>query len=113
MTPDPVAPRRVLVPLARLCVMLSYAQCAEALGLAPPHSIRRAALTLEALTAGDVVARLPFVAALMVSPRRGALPAPGFFERAAALGRMNPGDEPVGFHARELAALHAQYPPAG
>jgi hypothetical protein len=108
---DTAALRRALIPLARLRVTLSYAQMAEALGLAPPHSIRRAALALEALMADDAAARLPFLAALVVSPRRGGLPAPGFFEHSEALGRMPPGADPAAFHAAELARLHAAYPP--
>jgi hypothetical protein len=110
--PDLATLRRVLVPLARMRTTLSYAQLAAALGLGPPHSIRRAALALEALMAEDAAARLPFLACVVVSPRRGGLPAPGFFERARALGRMAPGADPAAFHADELAALHAQYPPS-
>lgn len=103
--------RRALVPLARLRVTLSYAQLAAALGLEPPHTIRLAALALEALMAEDAAARLPMLAALVVSPRRGGLPAPGFFERAQALGRMASDADPAAFHAAELAALHRWYPP--
>lgn len=66
---------------------ITYQQAAEALGLAPPYTIRRVALALETLMREDVAAGRPMIAALVVS-RRGALPRQGFFELAVALGRF-------------------------
>lgn len=108
---DTATLRRALVPVARLGSWLGYAQLAEALALPQPHSIRRAALLLEALMAEDAAARLPFLAALVVSPRRGLLPAPGFFEAAAALGRAQALADPAAFHAAERQAVLAFYAP--
>ncbi|MEO1688169.1 MAG: hypothetical protein AAFU61_09705 [Pseudomonadota bacterium] len=57
--------------------------------------------------AEDAAARRPFRAAVMQA-RRSALPARGFFEAAAALGRYAgppEGPEAEAFHAAELAAL--------
>jgi hypothetical protein len=108
---DLPALRRALLPVARLRSWLSYAQLAQALALPQPHSIRRAALLLEDLMAEDAAARLPFLAALVVSPRRGLLPAPGFFEAAAALGRPQALADPAAFHAAERAAVLAVYAP--
>ncbi len=85
-----------------------YATLAEALGLEPPHAIRRAALALEATMAEDAEAGRPFIAALVIGRARGGLPAAGFFERAAALGRgPQPGESERDFHAREMAAARA------
>ncbi|WFM71878.1 hypothetical protein [Halomonas sp. CKK8] len=66
---------------------ITYQQAAEALGLAPPRTIQRVALALEALMREDVAAGRPMIAALVVS-RRGDLPRQGFFELAVSLGRF-------------------------
>jgi hypothetical protein len=61
---------------------------------------------LEALMEADAAANRPFRAALCaarLSPEQ--LPAPGFFAKAAALGR--PTDDPVGFVRQERARLTA------
>ncbi|MDX1464538.1 MAG: hypothetical protein R3215_02415 [Halomonas sp.] len=73
------------LPEAQLPV--TYQQAAEALGLAPPRTIQRVALALEALMREDAAAGRPLIAALVVS-RRGDLPRPGFFELAVELGRL-------------------------
>ena len=66
---------------------ITYQQAAEALGLTPPHTIRRVALALEALMREDAAAGRPLIAALVVS-RRGDLPRQGFFDLAVTLGRF-------------------------
>jgi hypothetical protein len=56
----------------------------------------------------DAAAGRPFLAALVVGRARGGLPARGFYERAAALGRgPEPGETEAAFHDRELAATRA------
>ena len=104
----PAALRRALPVLARLGVTIGYAQAAAALGLAPPGAIRRLTAALETTMAEDASAGRPFLAALVVSPRRGGLPAPGFFETARALGRTVPEGGEAAFHAAELRALFAR-----
>ncbi|NWN84048.1 MAG: hypothetical protein HLX48_13805 [Halomonas sp.] len=86
--PD-LAPRlRVLLEgLSAERLPITYQQAAEALGLAPPRTIQRVALALEALMREDVANHRPLLAALVVS-RRGELPRAGFFELAVELGRF-------------------------
>ena len=60
--------------------------------------------------AEDAAAGHPFIAAMVVSRARDGLPALGFFEAAARLGRFD-GDpwsaEAMAWHAAELALAHA------
>ncbi|MCA1769874.1 MAG: hypothetical protein LC652_07970 [Halomonas sp.] len=79
--------RELLTALPEEAVPITYQQAAEALGLTPPRTIQRVALTLEALMREDVAADRPMLATLVVS-RRGDLPQQGFFEMAVALGRF-------------------------
>ncbi|PRY67828.1 hypothetical protein [Halomonas ventosae] len=79
--------RELLTSLPHERLPITYQQAAEALGLAPPRTIQRVALALEALMREDVAAGRPMIAALVVS-RRGDLPRQGFFELAVALGRF-------------------------
>ncbi len=84
---------------------LAYGALAEALGVAPPHAIGRVARALEATMREDAAAGRPFIAALVVGRARGGIPAPGFFELAAALGSQPAsGESPRDFHARLFAA---------
>ena len=103
--PSTDALRRALTPLARMGVTIGYAQAAAAFGLAPPGAIRRLTDALEALMAEDAEAGRPFLAAVVVSPRRGGLPAPGYFATAAALGRPVPAGVEAAAHRAELEAL--------
>jgi hypothetical protein len=89
---------------------ISYQQAATALQLVPPHTIHRITNALEQLMAEDVAAGRPLIAALVVSKWRDGLPAPGFFECAAQLGRFAgaaSGPEARAFHALELKAALA------
>ena len=64
--------------------------------------------------AEDVAAARPFIAALVISKWRGGLPAPGFFECAAGLGRFAgdaTGPDARVFHAGELYAALALWAP--
>jgi Fe-S cluster biogenesis protein NfuA len=87
---------------------VTYAALAAALDLRPPHAIGRAAAALEATMREDAAAGRPFLAALVVGRARGGVPAPGFFDTAAALGRgPRSGEDDRAFHAREMAAALA------
>ena len=79
---------------------MTYGALARELGL------RIGALTaeLEQMMEHDVVAGHPLRAALCAGRLSGGLPAPGFFAKAAALGR--PTGDPAGFVARDREALH-------
>lgn len=90
-----------LAALAAAGETISYGDLARELGL------RMADLTaqLEALMEADAAAGTPFRAVLLhqrLSPDR--LPAPGFFQKAAALGRTI--EDPAAFTASERQALH-------
>ena len=86
---------------------LTYLEAAQALQLVPPQTIHQITNALEQLMAEDVAAGRPMIAALVVGKRRDGLPAPGFFECAAQLGRFAGdicADEQRAFHAREFKA---------
>ncbi|MFN4192065.1 MAG: hypothetical protein ACK4FR_03920 [Tabrizicola sp.] len=90
-----------LAALAAAGQTVTYGDLARALGL------RMADLTaaLEVLMEEDAAAERPFRAALLrqrLSPDH--LPAPGFFLKAAALGR--PATDPLSFTRAERHALH-------
>jgi len=88
---DTDLPARVRAHLERLTpaeVPVTYRDLASALGLEPPHTIHRLTLALEATMREDVAAGRPLIAALVVSRRGERLPQDGFFELAAALGRL-------------------------
>lgn len=97
--------RKTLLDQAQIPNLLTYRELAEALALAPPHTVRRVTQALEALMAEDAAAGRPFLAALCVSQSRPGMPGRGFFEAAWALG-VFPGDpdgpEAGAFHTREL-----------
>jgi len=98
--------RRILIELAQTETVVTYRDLAERLGLMPPQTIRRAVGVLEKLMAEDAEAGRPLLAALCVGRLRHALPAPGFFMTAEALGLFAGAPEgPVArdFHVRELA----------
>lgn len=92
-----------LESLASRGEVISYGDLARALAVPGPGSIARLTAALEALMADDATAGLPFRAALCRS-KTGPLPAQGFFETAARLGRFD-GSDPQGFVANERAAL--------
>ncbi len=117
---DPEAARARLRENLRIVAALettvTYHQAARGIDLAPPHVIHSISQLLEELMAEDAHRSHPFIAALVVSRARNGLPALGFFETAARLGRFSGdpfGDEAVAFHAAELAmatAFHAESP---
>jgi hypothetical protein len=66
--------------------------------------------------AEDAAAGRPFIAAMVISKWRGGLPAPGFFDCAARLGRFAgdaTGPDARAFHAIELNAVLALWVPPG
>ncbi|QTF92209.1 hypothetical protein [Halomonas sp. BM-2019] len=81
--------RALLEGLPAASLPITYQQAAEALGLAPPRTIQRVALALEALMREDAAAGHPLIATLVVS-RRGDQPRQGFFDLAVELGRFPP-----------------------
>ncbi len=115
-TPETLA-RRLrahLQALAPLRLPITYPEAAKGLLLSPPNTIHQLTQALEQLMAEDAVADRPFIAAMVISKARGGLPAPGFFDCAARLGRFagdatGPGARV--FHAVELNAAVALWAP--
>src|SRR5438105_910396 len=107
--PDTLPPRlrRYLQEIAGSAIPITYQALAKALQLLPPQTIQKVTDALERLMAEDAAAGHPFIAALVVARSRGGLPAPGFFDCAARLGRSHvraAGPEAFAFHAEELNA---------
>jgi len=99
--------RVYLQALAALHVPITYRDLAKAMLLSPPHTIHQVTEALEQLMAEDAAAERPFIAAMVVSKWRGGLPAPGYFDCAARLGRFAgdaSGPEAKAFHASEFNA---------
>lgn len=104
--------RRMLDEAPEAALPMTYRQLAEALGLTPPRTIQRVTTALEALMREDVHHGRPLISALVVSQRGGAekLPAAGFFEVAAELGRL-PADsaaQPDAYREEFRRALEAR-----
>ena len=91
-------------------VPITYQQAAKGLLLSPPNTIHQVTEALEQMMAEDAAADRPFIAAMVISKMRGGLPAPGFFDCAARLGRFA-GDatclDAWAFHAVEINAAFA------
>jgi len=99
--------REHLQTLAALRVAISYRGLAKAMLLSPPQTIHQLTEALEQLMAEDAAADCPFIAALVVSKWRSGMPAPGFFDCAAQLGRFSgdaTGPDARAFHAAEFNA---------
>lgn len=112
-TPDPDALlarlRADLRMVAALQATVTYHEAARGIGLEPPHVIHSVTTLLETLMAEDAALGHPFIAAMVVS-RRDGVPATGFFEAAARLGRFDGAPwsaEALAWHAAELALAHA------
>jgi uncharacterized Zn-finger protein len=96
--------------IAGRAIPITYQALVKALQLLPPQTIQKVTNALERLMAEDAAAGHPFIAALVVARSRGGLPAPGFFDCAARLGRSHvhaTGPEAFAFHAQELNAAVA------
>ncbi len=115
--PDPELRDRLRANLRMVAATratITYRDAAHGLGLVPPHVIRSVARLLEALMDEDAARGHPFIAALVVSRARDGLPAPGFFEHAALLGRFTGDGRSTGaaaWHAAELARAQAFHAP--
>ncbi len=111
---DRAALRANLRLVAGLGVTVTYHQAARGIGLGPPHVIHSVTRLLEGLMDEDAEHGHTFIAALVVSRARDGLPALGFFETAARLGRFEGdafGNAALAYHAAELAlatAFHAR-----
>jgi hypothetical protein len=106
--------RVYLQTLATLRLPIIYRDAAKGLLLLPPNTIYQLTEALEQLMAEDAAADRPFIAAMVISKWRGGLPAPGFFDCAARLGRFAgdaTGPDARVFHTVELSALLALWVP--
>ena len=106
--------RAYLQALAALRLPITYRAVAKAMLLSPPHTIHQVTEALEQLMAEDAAADCPFIAAIVISKWRGGLPAPGFFDCAARLGRFAgdaTGPDARVFHASEFNAAIALWAP--
>ncbi len=102
--------REHLRTVAEQRLPVTYEDVAKALGLTPPNTIHQVTEALEHLMAEDAATDRPFIAAIVISKARGGLPAPGFFDCAASLGRFDgdaAGLEAWAFHAAEFNAMVA------
>jgi hypothetical protein len=97
-----------LAELAALQKTISYGQLAKDLAIPGPGSIAKLTAALEALMEADAAAAMPFRAALCAARLGNDLPAQGFFDKAAALGRFD-GADPAGFVLAERRRLWSQY----
>ena len=108
-TPETLA-RRLRARLQALATQrlpITYQEAAKGLLLTPPHTIHQVTQALEQLMAEDAAAMRPFISAMVIGKARGGLPAPGFFDCAARLGRFAgdaTGPDAGVFHAVELNA---------
>ena len=101
------AVRACLLRLAAERRTASYRDLADLAGLPPPHRIHRLTLLLEDLIREDHAAGRPLLAACAVSRAQNGIPAPGYFQLLAALGRYRGADrgaEAAACHDAELRA---------
>ncbi len=117
-TAQTIAPRlrEHLRRVAEQRLPVNYQEVAEALGLTPPKTIHRVTEALEHLMTEDAAADRPFIAAIVISKAGAGLPAPGFFDCAARLGRFDgdaAGPEARAFHAAEFNAMVAFWAASG
>jgi hypothetical protein len=102
--------RAHLQALASRRLPITYREVAKGLKLLPPNTIHQVTEALEQNMAEDAAADRPFIAAMVISKWRGGLPAPGFFDCAARLGRFTgdaTGPDARVFHAAEFNAVLA------
>ena len=81
--------------------LITYAELADAAGIAGDHRIHRLTVWLEDRLEADAKAGKPLLAARVISRSRGGLPAPGFFMKCAELGIYNgphEGPQAYAFH---------------
>ncbi len=117
-TAQTIAPRlrEHLRKVAEQRLPVTYQEVAKALALTRPNTIHQVTEALEHLMTQDVATDGPFIAAIVISKARGGLPAPGFFDCAARLGRIDgdaAGPEAWAFHAAEFNAMVAFWAASG
>ena len=117
-TAQTIAPRlrEHLRKVAEQRLPVTYQEVAKALGLTPPNTIHQVTQALEHLMTEDAATDRPFIAAIVISKARGGLPALGFFDCAARLGRFDgdaAGPEAWAFHAAEFNAMVAFWAASG
>jgi len=98
----PVRVRKHLQDIAKKSIPITYQALAKSLGLTPPNTIHQLTESLEQLMREDAATDRSFIAALVIRKAGGGLPAQGFFDCAASLGRF--GGDPTGL---EASAFHA------
>ena len=106
--------RAHLQALATRRLPITYREAAKGLLLLPPNTIHQVTEALEQIMAEDAAADRPFIAAMVISKWRDGLPAPGFFDCAARLGRFTgdaTGPDARVFHAAEFNAALALWAP--
>jgi len=106
--------RAHLQALATRRLPITYREAAKGLLLLPPNTIHQVTEALEQIMAEDAAADRPFIAAMVISKWRDGLPAPGFFDCAARLGRFvgdATGPDVRVFHAAEFNAALALWAP--
>ena len=106
--------RAHLQALATRRLPITYREVAKGLQLLPPNTIHQVTEALEQTMAEDAAADRPFIAAMVISKWRDGLPAPGFFDCAARLGRFTgdaTGPDARVFHAAEFNAALALWAP--
>ena len=112
--PPETLARRLRAHLAARRLPITYQEATKGLLLLPPNTIHQVTEALEQIMAEDAAADRPFIAAMVISKWRGGLPAPGFFDCAARLGRFAgdaTGPDARVFHAVELKAVLALWVP--
>ena len=109
--------RRLRVHLQALATRrlpITYQEVAKGLLLSPPNTIHQVTEALEQIMVEDAAADRPFIAAMVIGKARSGLPAPGFFDCAARLGRFAgdaTGPDARVFHAVEFNAALALWAP--
>ena len=92
---------------------ISYGALARELDVSGPGAIAHVTTALESLMRDDAAAGLPFVAAMCEGKLSGGMPALGFFEMAAMLGRYSgpaTGPDAVAFVTRQRFLLATEQP---
>ncbi|MGV8986266.1 MAG: hypothetical protein ACOH2H_08290 [Cypionkella sp.] len=93
-----------LAELAAQGQTTTYGKLARDLNLSGPATIARLTTALEALMDSDAAAGHPFRAAVLSGRLAQDLPAQGFFDKAASLGRYQ-AEDPATYIEAERAAL--------
>lgn len=97
--------RAYLESLATRGETVAYKNAAAALGIRPPYTIHQLTTVLEELMAEDAASGRPQFVAVVVSEKRGGVPAPGFFEKARDLGVYDGQTDPGEWHRQELGRV--------